>query len=134
MIAGICPIGLYVENSVVLRKLNVRKNAYGNFYMQPNGVFVIRDHQAEIIDTDRFADERETLLSDVRFATQSGPLMIKNGSINGAFSSSSNNRLIRNAVRTTSPFQSVLALSRGPINLYEFALFLRNTLGCTYTL
>src|SRR6185295_3842999 len=33
------PLGLYIENGVVLRKLNSRKNAYGNFYMQPNGVF-----------------------------------------------------------------------------------------------
>ena len=125
------PLGLYVENSVVLRRLNVRKNAFGNFYMQPNGVFLIRDHQAEIVDTDRFAAERETLLPGVRFATQSGPLLIKNGSINGTFSAASSNRLIRNAVCTISPYQSVLALARGPISFYEFAQFLRDKLGCT---
>lgn len=125
------PLGLYVENHVVLRKLNVRKNAYGNFYMQPNGVFLIRDHQAEIVDTDRFAAEREALLPDVRFATQSGPLLIKNGSINDVFSDASTNRLVRNAVCTISPHESVLALSRGPISFYEFAQFLLRKLGCT---
>jgi uncharacterized protein YigE (DUF2233 family) len=86
------PLGLYVENGVVLRKLNVRKNAYGNFYMQPNGVFVIGDHRAEIVDTDRFAAERESLLPDVRFATQSGPLLIKHGIINDVFPDSSTKR------------------------------------------
>ena len=29
------PLGLYIENGVELRHLNVRKNAYGNFYLQP---------------------------------------------------------------------------------------------------
>ncbi|MFX7776561.1 hypothetical protein ABTJ98_21245, partial [Acinetobacter baumannii] len=34
------PLGLYVEGGNQLRRLNTRKNAYGNFYLQPNGVFV----------------------------------------------------------------------------------------------
>lgn len=124
------PIGLYVEDGVVLRKLNIRKNAYGNFYLQPNGVFAIRNHRAEIIDTDRFFIEQAVLMSDVLFATQSGPLLIRNGRINAAFSPDSSNRLVRNAVCVTSPDEVLLALSRGPVSFYEFSLFLRDQLHC----
>lgn len=128
------PRGLYIEKGVTLRKLNVRKNAYGNFYLQPNGVFLIRDQQADIVDTDHFAAERDALLPGVLFATQSGPLLIQNGKINTTFSIGSENRLVRNAVCMTSPHDIVLALSRGPINFYEFAQFLRDKIGCTNAL
>ena len=124
------PLGLYIEKGVTLRRLNVRKNAYGNFYLQPNGVFLIRDRQADIVDTDRFAVERETLMPGVLFATQSGPILIQNGKINATFSAESENRLIRNAVCTTSPHEIVLAVSHGPINFYEFSQFLRDKIGC----
>ncbi len=125
------PRGLYIEKGVTLRKLNVRKNAYGNFYLQPNGVFLLHDQKADIVDTDRFATEREALFPGVLFATQSGPLLIQNGKINTIFSTQSENRLIRNAVCTTSPRNVVLAISRGPISFYAFAQFLLDRIGCT---
>lgn len=125
------PLGLYVENGAVLRRLNLRKGAYGNFYSQPNGVFLVRDRDAAIIDTERFAVDAATLLPEVRFATQSGPLLIQHGLINAAFSPESTNRRIRNAVCTVSPYESALVLSRGPINFYDFARFLRERLDCT---
>ena len=128
------PLGLYIEKGVTLHGLNVRKNAYGNFYLQPNGVLLIRDQQADIVDTDRFAVERDKLLPGVLFATQSGPILIQDGKINTTFSVGSENRLVRNAVCTTSLHDIVLALSRGPINFYEFAQFLRNKIGCTNAL
>ena len=127
------PLGLYVENGVILRKLNERKDAYGNFYLQPNGVFLVRDGRAEIVDTERLAADKERLLSDVVFATQSGPLLIQNEKINALFSAQSENRLIRNAVCTTSPHEAILALSREPISFYDFALFLRK-IGCVNAL
>jgi uncharacterized protein YigE (DUF2233 family) len=125
------PLGLYIENGITRRKLNLRKNAYGNFYLQPNGIFLIRDRQAQIVDTDRFAAAQDALLPGVLFATQSGPMMIQNGKINPMFSAASENRLIRNAVCITSPQNVVLAISREPINFYEFAAFLRDKIACT---
>ncbi|MQR01011.1 phosphodiester glycosidase family protein [Glaciimonas soli] len=125
------PLGLYIENGVTQRQLNVRKNAYGNFYIQPNGIFLIRDKKAEIIDTDRFAAERDALLPGVLYATQSGPLLLQNGKINATFSAASDNRLIRNAVCITSPHDVVLAIAREPVNFYEFAQFLRDKISCT---
>jgi len=127
------PLGLYVENSIILRKLNEHKNAYGNFYLQPNGVFLVRDGQADIVDTDRISVEKEQILPGVLFATQSGPLLIQNGKINPLFPVESENRLIRNAVCTISPYEVVLAISRGPISFYEFAKFLQE-IGCANAL
>jgi uncharacterized protein YigE (DUF2233 family) len=125
------PLGLYIENGVTRRRLNLRKNGYGNFYLQPNGIFLMRDRQAAIVDTDRFAAAQDALLPGVLFATQSGPIMIQNGKINPMFSAASENRLVRNAVCITSPQNVVLAISRGPINFYEFAAFLRDKIACT---
>lgn len=125
------PLGLYIENGVTRRGLNLRKNAYGNFYLQPNGVFLIRGQQAEIVDTDRFDAERDTRLPGVLYANQSGPILLQNGKINATFSVVSENRLIRNAVCITSPHDVVLAISRGPVNFYEFAQFLRDRIACT---
>ncbi|MBC3863177.1 phosphodiester glycosidase family protein [Undibacterium jejuense] len=125
------PLGLYIENGIELRRLNVRKNAYGNFYLQPNGVFVIRGTQANIINTDQFAAERSMQWSDVTFATQSGPLLIEHGRINPMFSAGSDNRLVRNAICTLSINESALVFSRGPISFFDFAHFLKDKLNCT---
>jgi uncharacterized protein YigE (DUF2233 family) len=125
------PLGLYIENGVMRHGLNVRKNAYGNFYLQPNGVFLLREGQAEIVDTERFAVERDALLPGVRYATQSGPILLQNGQINPVFSAASGNRLVRNAVCITAPQTVVLAIARSPISFYDFAQFLRDRIACT---
>jgi uncharacterized protein YigE (DUF2233 family) len=124
------PLGLYIENGKVQRPLNTVKNAYGNFYLQPNGVFLIRNRQAAIVNTDYLAGH-PARLRGIRFATQSGPLMLYDGKINPVFSETAGNRLIRNVVCVVSPHQAVLAISRGPVSFYDFALFLRDKLHCT---
>jgi uncharacterized protein YigE (DUF2233 family) len=37
------PQGLYIENETEKSKLDTTHNAYGNFYMQPNGIFYLTD-------------------------------------------------------------------------------------------
>jgi uncharacterized protein YigE (DUF2233 family) len=124
------PLGLYIENERVMRKLNTRKGAYGNFYLEPNGVFVVEDRRARIIATDQFRAELDKPANGVRFATQSGPMMIVNGKINSVFSPTSANRLIRNAVCVVSPQEVVLAISETAVSFYEFSQFLRDSLQC----
>lgn len=124
------PRGLYIENGVTLRRLNRAKGGYGNFYLQQNGIFLIGEQGAEIVETDRFAAERAARWPHIVFATQSGPLLIQNGQINPAFATESHNKLIRNAACTTSPHDVVLAFARGPVSFFEFATFLHDTLGC----
>ncbi|MCP1571649.1 uncharacterized protein YigE (DUF2233 family) [Herbaspirillum rubrisubalbicans] len=79
------PLGLYVEGGNQLRRLNTRKNAYGNFYLQPNGVFVLSDRQAYIVETSDYQAELGLWNGVTRYATQSGPLMIVEGRINPRF-------------------------------------------------
>lgn len=124
------PIGLYVENGHVLRRLNVRNDGYGNFYLQPNGVFVVLEHGAAIWTTQYVSNAWNEVALSVRYATQSGPIMIQSGQINPAFNQGSANRLIRNAVCTRSATEAVLIKSRMPINFYDFAQVLRDDIGC----
>src|SRR5450830_372653 len=124
------PIGLYIEAGRVLHRLNTRKEAYGNFYLQPNGVFLLTDHEAMILSTDEIAVELETRLLSIRYATQSGPILLRNGQINSAFTPGSDNRVVRNAVCVMTAREIALVKSRTPINFHDFARQLRDKLGC----
>ncbi len=123
------PIGMYVESGKLLHPLNMRKNGYGNFYMQPNGVFMLTDRGAAIMDTDALAAQWDGLAASVRYATQSGPILLQAGVINAAFTPGSGNRVIRNAACVKSPSEVILAKSRMPINFHDFAAVLRDA-GC----
>jgi uncharacterized protein YigE (DUF2233 family) len=124
------PIGLYIEAGKVLRKLNTRKEAYGNFYLQPNGVVLLAGDQVAILTTDEIANEWETRLPFVRYATQSGPILLRSGRINPLFTQGSDNRVVRNAVCTLTAGKLALVKSRFPINFYDFARQLRDKLSC----
>lgn len=124
------PLGMYVEQGRQLRRLNQRQNAYGNFYMQPNGVFMILDGQAKIIDTETLAADLPRWQQQARYATQSGPIMLQNRVINMRFDPDSINVATRNAVCTLSDNQVMLAIARNPITFYDFAVFLRDRLDC----
>lgn len=124
------PIGLYVEAGKVLHKLNTRKEAYGNFYLQPNGVFLLSEHEATILSTDEIAVELDQRLPFIRYAAQSGPILLRNGEINPSFTQGSDNRVIRNAVCVISSTDIALAKSRAPMNFDDFAMRLRDKLGC----
>jgi len=125
------PLGLYIENGNVLRKLNTRQNAYGNFYMQPNGVFILGEHQAHIVETSAFSAEADRWIAMSRYATQSGPLMIVNGKINARFDPNSPNAVVRNAVCLDAEGMVTLAIARNPISFHDFASFLRDELKCS---
>ena len=124
------PIGLYVQAGQVERKLNLRKEGYGNFYMQPNGVFLLAQNKASIMTTDEVQNNWEAIVGTLRYATQSGPLMLQAGQINSAFTPGSSNRVLRNAVCTKSSTDVALVKSRVPINFYDFSQVLRDELGC----
>ncbi len=124
------PLGLYVETGRVLRKLNARKVAYGNFYVQPNGVFILTANSAEIFATDKVTETWMQLSPTIRYATQSGPLLLQSGQINPIFTQRSESRVIRNAVCTKSSTDIALVKSRMPINFYNFAQTLRDEVGC----
>src|SRR6185436_15174897 len=69
------------------------------------------------------------LAHDVRLATQSGPLLVRNGVVNPAFDAASPSRVIRNGVGI-SKNTILFVISEQPINFYEFAVFFRDELQC----
>ena len=119
------PCGLHVENGREIVPLNL-KTGEGNFYLKPNGVFLIDSRGAEIIESSQYP-----LLQDHPIlATQSGPLLVINGQINPRFATDSENRRIRSGVGMISHNQVVFVLSREPVTFHEFASFFQKTLNC----
>lgn len=118
------PQGLYIENSVLKCEIDTT-NGSGNFYLQPNGVFYLTtDKQPYICLTKEFVQNK-----NVRFATQSGPMLVINGKIHSAFKEGSSNVNIRNGVGILPNNEIVFAMSKKEINFYEFAAYFKK-LGC----
>lgn len=119
------PLGLYIENGEVLRPLNLRTNANGNFYLQPNGVFYLtKGQKAEVVSSEHFA-----LADNINYATQSGPMLLIEGEYHPAFNQGSSNLNIRNGVGILPNGNVLFALSKTPINFYDFATFFKER-GC----
>jgi uncharacterized protein YigE (DUF2233 family) len=124
------PLGLYIENGTLLRRLNLRRNAYGNFYLQPNGVFLLYPERAEIVTTEEYQakpDEEKRLIA---FANQSGPLLVRNGEPNPLFPADSANITTRNAVCVRSPTSVALVVTADPVTFYDFARVLAERFAC----
>ncbi|MCH2045741.1 MAG: phosphodiester glycosidase family protein [Saprospiraceae bacterium] len=117
---GYLPTGLYIENSVEKSPINLKKKAYGNFFMQPNGVFYLtKSNEAFVCETDSFQ------AGNVKYATQSGPLLLINGQINSKFKKGSKNLNIRNGVGVLENGHILFAMSKTEVNLYDFAEFFK---------
>ncbi len=119
------PIGLYIENGEVRKKLN-RRSGGGNFHLKPNGVFWIDKGKAGVAETEAFAKSAKK----PAFATQSGPMLVINGQLHPKFSVDGASRKIRNGVGVTKSGAVVFAISEGPINFHDFALLFRDQYDC----
>ena len=107
------PVGLLVLNGEQIAPLNL-KDGTGNFYLKPNGVFVLTDQgEARVMETGSF----ETFLPRVLWATQSGPLLVHEGEIHPDLVAGSSNLMIRSGVGVRADGKIVFALSRSPLNL-----------------
>lgn len=124
------PLGLYIENGTLLRRPNLRRNAYGNFYLQPNGVFVLYPDHAEIVTTDEYQAKPDAEKHLVVFANQSGPILIRNGELNPLFTPGSTNTTTRNAVCMRSPTRIMLVTAQDPVSFHDFARVLKDRFGC----
>ncbi len=113
----------------------------GNFYLNPNGVFVIdQKGKGFVMKTADFASKyaykfKKPLpkkVGDIKYATQSGPMLVINGKINKLFTKGSTNLNIRNGVGTFSdPNKThyvLMLLSEDKTNFYDFS-FIFQSLG-----
>ncbi|WP_241491420.1 phosphodiester glycosidase family protein [Lacinutrix mariniflava] len=119
------PQGLYVEKGKILSKLDTIDKGFGNFYLQPNGVFLITENGMPIITkTQDFK-----IYNAIDYATQSGPMLVIDGTLHPKFNKGSSNLNIRNGVGVLPNGDLLFAMSKEKINFYDFALFFKDK-GC----
>ena len=118
------PVGLLVLNGQQLSPLN-QANGYGNFFLKPNGVFLVSAAGPRVIASSEYS----ALAKGVRLATQSGPLLVRRGVIHSAFNKNSSSRLIRNGVGVSGR-KIFFVISEKPVSFHELAIFFRDGLHC----
>lgn len=133
--------GLLIEDKILKHQIDLIDKGPGNFYMQPNGLFY-QDIKGQfgILDTKAFNTKFETgklkksqESSALNFATQSGPMLVKNNVINSQFIFNSSNFNIRNGVGISTKWKRklvVLVISDTKVNFYDFAFLFKSILGC----
>jgi uncharacterized protein YigE (DUF2233 family) len=123
------PVGLLVMDGHQVHRLNLA-SGFGNFYLKPNGVFVLSPSGASIVES----SEYRSLPEPAVWATQSGPLLLHGGEINRTFNPQGTSRLIRNGVGIMKTDEVVFVISEDPIGFYDFALLFREQFKCTEAL
>jgi uncharacterized protein YigE (DUF2233 family) len=120
------PIGLYVERGRTMHALNTR-DAGGNFYLKPNGVFSLdADGTMRIETTEAFAARGGSPV----FATQSGPMLLIDGKVHPQISPDGPSKNIRNGVGVTGTYEAVFVISNEPVSFGRFARLFRDKLNC----
>jgi uncharacterized protein YigE (DUF2233 family) len=120
------PIGLAIAEGREARTINRRTDGGGNFHLQPNGVFLVRDDgRAEVVTTGRFSP-----VADIRLATQSGPMLVVDGQVNPRFDADGRSRYVRNGVGVGPDGVAVFAISDTPVSFGKFARLFTGPLGC----
>jgi len=127
--ADMKPVGLLVIDGREIAPIN-RSTASGNFYLQPNGVFLIDSAGARVLATHEYRDLAPA------FATQPGPMLLHRGQIPGttAFRASARSRHIRNGVCVPGDAQAAFVISEDAVTFREFAVYFRDVLGCSEAL
>lgn len=125
------PMGLYVENGRELVAVDTKTlarscGAVPNFYKKPNGVFYFDENRAGIASTEQFLKKRPAM----RFATQSGPMLVINNTLNPILIKGSTDRTRRSGVGVCRDDSVRMAISEDAVNFYDFATLFRDTLKC----
>ncbi|MFK7771041.1 MAG: phosphodiester glycosidase family protein [Saprospiraceae bacterium] len=120
------PQGLYIENEKTIKSLDTLQDGYGNFYLQPNGVFYLKNDSAGVLPSNLFSQKNIT----PTWATQSGPMLLINEKVHPIFQEGSTNLNIRNGVGVISKHEIVFVISHKEVNLFDFAMLFKEELNC----
>ena len=118
------PVGLLVQDGTQVAPLNLA-DGVGNFFLKPNGVFLVSDSGPRVLESSEYPNFKGA----VRLATQSGPLLLRDGVIHPGFNPASSSRNIRNGVGVLGS-KAIFVISNHPVTFYEFAVFFRDNLHC----
>ncbi|HCM34719.1 phosphodiester glycosidase family protein [Chryseobacterium sp.] len=118
------PKGLYIEDFKILKSIDTLQGS-GNFYLQPNGVFYVnQNNQPGISETKKYIQN-----TGIKYATQSGPMLLMDGKINPIFQKDSKNLNIRNGVGILENGEIIFAMSKKEVNFYSLAELFKER-GC----
>ncbi len=121
------PVGQYVQAHIEQTPLN-ENDGPGNFHLKPNGVMQVWSEDGHrgfrIVETGKASAQKY-----VKYATQSGPMLVIDGDIHPRFLPASDSRKRRNGVGVTEDGEAVyFVLADTPINFYNFATYFRDVL------
>ncbi|MFK8101931.1 MAG: phosphodiester glycosidase family protein [Saprospiraceae bacterium] len=120
------PEGLFLTKKDTISPLNLQ-DGFGNFYLKPNGVFYLTtEGRLGVLESEEFANTKIEAL----YATQSGPMLLRDGVIHPAFNAGSKNLFVRNGVGILSPQQAVFLISKAPVNFFDFASVFQTYFNC----
>lgn len=123
--SDLSPVGLFIEDGRQKHRADTRDGA-SNFHLKPNGVFYIGDGAAGVAETGRFLAN----VSRARYATQSGPMLVIDGSIHPKIQATGTSAKIRNGVGVRDGASVIFAISEQPVTFYAFARLFRDALNC----
>lgn len=118
-------VGLFIEDGVESYKIN-RNEGPGNFHLLPNGIFYLDGNRAGVAATETYV--ASAVQPD--FATQSGPMLVIDGTLHPRFIKDGTSRKIRNGVGVSDDGEIVtFALSEERVNFYDFGRLFRDHLN-----
>lgn len=119
------PQGLYIEDGKYIIEADTLAKGYGNFYLQPNGIFYLTNKNKPVICTTKAFSKS----NNIKYATQSGPMLLIDGKIHPKFRKGSSNLHIRNGVGVLPNGNILFVLSKKRVNFFDFASYFRQK-GC----
>ncbi|HEX4292827.1 MAG TPA: phosphodiester glycosidase family protein [Rhizomicrobium sp.] len=124
------PVGLYVENGAILHPVNTQ-NGDGNFALKPNGVFWAgAQGDVHVETTEAFvANHRRAI-----WATQSGPMLVINGTLHPKIAVDGPSRNIRNGVGVGDARTAYFVISDDAVSFGRMARFFQTQLHCANAL
>lgn len=123
---GLVPVGLLVEDGREIAPVAAGEGE-GNFFLKPNGIFLIdTGGRAAVMETSGFLAAHPA----VKFATQSGPMLVIGGHLHPRFLPDGTSRYVRNGVGVRDSNTVVLAISLSPVSLGSFGRLFRDGLEC----
>jgi uncharacterized protein YigE (DUF2233 family) len=137
--------GLLIEDMKSVNKIDSdsSKGRDGNFYLHPNGVFfIMADGRCSLKTTPAFIRDHMmpgSLVAvkgpKIRFATQSGPMLVVNGKIHRGFNPGSSNLNIRNGIGIRNKGKDgqeiFMVISENMVSFHEMASFYKDVLKCS---
>jgi uncharacterized protein YigE (DUF2233 family) len=127
--ADLSSVGLLITDGVERKPID-RGKSWGNFYLKPNGVFFLQGDRAGVMETEAYV--ATGIKPD--FATQSGPMLVIDGTLHPAFLPQSDSLQIRNGVGVARDGKAVFAISLEPVRFHDFATLFRDQLDCANAL